>query len=103
MRAGIIVQPRWAEIRTAAAPHCASNQLLVRLEGCGVCGSNLPVWEGRPWFAYPLAPGAPGHEAWGVVNEIGTKVREFRPGDRVALLAEFGFAEFLAVPADRAV
>lgn len=103
MRAGVVVQPRRAEILAASAPHCAPNQLLVRVEGCGVCGSNLPVWEGRPWFTYPLAPGAPGHEAWGVVEEMGADVSGFRPGDRVALLAESGFAEFLAVPSDRAV
>lgn len=39
------------------------DQIRIRLEGCGVRGSNLPVWEGRPWFTYPLPPGKPGHEA----------------------------------------
>ena len=43
-------------------PGPGEGQVLVELEGCGVCGSNLPLWEGRPWFSYPLEPGAPGHE-----------------------------------------
>ncbi len=103
MRAGVLCGPRRVEIRATAAPRLEANQILVRVEGCGVCGSNLPVWEGRPWFNYPLSPGAPGHEAWGVVEEIGAEVARVCPGDRVAVLAECGFAEFLAAPADRAV
>jgi threonine dehydrogenase-like Zn-dependent dehydrogenase len=31
-----------------------AGQVRVRLEGCGVCDSNLPEWEGRSWFNYPL-------------------------------------------------
>jgi len=65
----------------------------VRLEGCGVCGSNLPVWEGRPWFTYPLEPGSPGHEGWGVIEEIGAQLQGFAVGDRVALLSAHAYAE----------
>jgi threonine dehydrogenase-like Zn-dependent dehydrogenase len=66
----------------------------VRLEGCGVCGSNLPLWEGRQWFSYPLAPGAPGHEAWGRVDALGPGVSGIREGDRVAALFGGAFAEY---------
>ncbi|HVU25818.1 MAG TPA: zinc-binding dehydrogenase [Opitutus sp.] len=66
----------------------------VRLEGCGVCGSNLPVWEGRPWFSYPQPSGSPGHEGWGVIDEIGSEVEGLRRGDRVALLSRHAFAEY---------
>jgi threonine dehydrogenase-like Zn-dependent dehydrogenase len=68
-----------------------------------VCGSNLPVWEGRPWFDYPLPAGNPGHEAWGQVVELGQDVRGVQAGQRVALLAENAFTEQLVVPADRVV
>lgn len=71
--------------------------MLVDVEGCGVCGSNLPVWEGRDWFAYPLAPGAPGHEAWGVVSAAGPGV-SLAVGTRVAMLAENAFATRVVVP-----
>ena len=70
------------------------GQVRVRLEGCGVCGSNLPVWEGRPWFNYPLEPGKPGHEGWGVVDEVGADVVHIKPGDRVAALSQNAFAEY---------
>jgi threonine dehydrogenase-like Zn-dependent dehydrogenase len=67
---------------------------LLRVEGCGICGSNLPPWEGRPWFQYPLAPGQPGHEAWGRVAAVGAAVRGTREGDRVACLSERAFADY---------
>ena len=70
-----------------------TNEVRVRLEGCGVCGSNLPVWEGRSWFEYPLEPGTPGHEGWGVVDAVGEGMKGFAVGDRVALLSGHAYAE----------
>lgn len=67
------------------------------LEGCGVCGSNLPVWEGREWFTYPLPPGAPGHEGWGEVLEVGGDVA-VEVGQRVAVLTDGAFASEVTVP-----
>ncbi len=64
----------------------------VRLEGCGVCGSDLPVWAGRPWFEYPREPGSPGHEGWGTIEAVGLAVRALRPGQRVAGLAYRSYA-----------
>lgn len=75
-------------------PEPGPEQVRVRLEGCGVCGSNLPTWEGREWFDYPLEPGAPGHEGWGVVDAVGEDVKGVEPGDRVAMLSYHAFAEF---------
>jgi threonine dehydrogenase-like Zn-dependent dehydrogenase len=68
--------------------------VLVRVEGCGVCGSNLPHWEGREWIDYPLPAGAPGHEAWGVVEALGDGVDRPLPGARVAFLSSRAFAEY---------
>src|SRR3954465_9144291 len=71
-----------------------AGEALVRLEGSGVCGSNVPVWEGRPWFQYPLEPGRPGHEGWGEVVALGEGVTTVTTGTRVALLSERAFAEY---------
>jgi threonine dehydrogenase-like Zn-dependent dehydrogenase len=84
-------------------PAPGAGEVLVAVEGCGVCGSNLPVWEGRPWFEYPLAPGAPGHEAWGRVAAVGDDVDGVAAGDRVAFLADGAFVTSLVVPASACV
>jgi threonine dehydrogenase-like Zn-dependent dehydrogenase len=75
----------------------------VRVAGCGLCGSNLPPFEGRPWFTYPFAPGAPGHEGWGVVDALGPGVVAFTEGDHVATLGGSAFAEYEVVDAASAV
>jgi len=94
MKAAVLDAPRRFMLTEVALPEPSSQQVCVRLEGCGICASNLAPWEGKPWFSYPMEPGAPGHEAWGVVYSIGSEVTQFRPGDRVGLLSFHGFAEF---------
>jgi hypothetical protein len=59
MRSARIVAPRRVEFITVAVPEPEAGQVRVKLQGCGVCGSNTAVWQGRPWFEYPLAPGIP--------------------------------------------
>jgi threonine dehydrogenase-like Zn-dependent dehydrogenase len=76
----------------------SAGEVLLRVEGCGVCGSNLPKWEGRPWFAYPSEPGNPGHEGWGRVAAVGTGVFGVEVGDRVAFLSDHAFAEYDVAP-----
>ncbi|MGE0310062.1 MAG: zinc-binding dehydrogenase [Lautropia sp.] len=103
MRAGIIFDAGRLEVREVPRPTPAPGQLLIRIEGCGVCASSVPLWEGRPWFGYPTDAGAPGHEAWGRVAGVGAGVRGFVEGDRVAALTYHGHAEFDLANADDAI
>jgi threonine dehydrogenase-like Zn-dependent dehydrogenase len=103
MRAAVVREPSKIEIREVEVPEPRDNEVRVRLEGCGVCASNLPPWEGREWFKYPMAPGQLGHEGWGVVNAIGPGVEHFAPGDRVALLSDNAYAEYDVTPDSKVV
>lgn len=103
MRAATIIAPGQLEIQQVPRPSPGPRQVLVRLEGCGVCASNLPVWEGRPWFSYPRPPGSPGHEGWGVIEEVGADVQGWRTGERVAGIPQQAFAEFDVAEADELV
>ena len=103
MRAGVLSGPGAMTVREVPVPEPGPGQVRVRLEGSGVCGSNLPVLEGRPWFSYPLEPGAPGHEGWGVVDAAGPGVSSVRAGERVALLSGHAFADFDVADADAVV
>ncbi len=103
MKAAVITAPRQVELQETPLPTLSANDILVRVEGCGLCGSNLPVWEGRPWFSYPLPPGQPGHEAWGHVVQTGAAVDSLEPGDRVAMLSYAAFAEYDVAQASAAV
>jgi threonine dehydrogenase-like Zn-dependent dehydrogenase len=103
VRAVVITAPGRLEIRDVPAPTAGPEQVLVRVEGCGVCGSNLPRWEGRPWFSYPALPGSPGHEGWGRVEAIGSAVSTLAVGDRVGFLSDGAFAELDVARADAVV
>jgi threonine dehydrogenase-like Zn-dependent dehydrogenase len=94
MRAAVVSGPESIEIVRIPRPVPGKHQVRVKLEGCGVCGSNLALWEGRPWFRYPIDPGAPGHEGWGVIDSAGPGVDESLVGRRVAVLSYRAFAEY---------
>jgi threonine dehydrogenase-like Zn-dependent dehydrogenase len=84
MRAGVLTAPGRAETMRVHVPEPRDGEVLIEVEGCGVCGSSLPLWEGRDWFSYPAEAGAPGHEVWGRTSD----------GRRVAALSYRGFAEW---------
>jgi threonine dehydrogenase-like Zn-dependent dehydrogenase len=94
MRAAVLTEPGRIEIQTVERPAPGPGQVRVRIEGCGVCASNLAPWAGQPWFEYPFAPGAPGHEGWGRVDVLGDGVRSVAIGDRVAFLSNAAYAEY---------
>jgi threonine dehydrogenase-like Zn-dependent dehydrogenase len=93
-RAAVIRGSRAAELVEVPVPEPGPGEVRLRLEGSGVCGSDLAVWTGRPWFEYPRPPGAPGHEGWGLVDALGAGVEGLREGDRVAGLSYNAYAEF---------
>lgn len=106
MRAARIVAARSVQIVDVPVPVPGPGQMLIRMEGCGLCGSNLPLWQGRPWFQYPLEPGAPGHEGWGRVVALGAGVDpagSIRPGDRVVALSYHALAEYDVAQCDAVV
>jgi len=103
MQAAVFTAPKHIEIESVNLAEPGPHEVRVRLEGCGVCTSNLPVWEGRPWFTYPLEPGAPGHEGWGYVDAVGTAVEELSCGDRVTVVSAHAYAEYDIAPVDAVV
>lgn len=97
-RAAVLVAPGDVQLLDRPIPEPACGEVRVRLQGCGVCASSLPVWEGRPWFKYPLDSGTPGHEGYGVVDALGDAVDDLSIGDRVAFISNHAFAQFDVAP-----
>src|SRR3954466_8752130 len=103
MLAGVIASPREAVLESVPQPEPGPGQVLLRLEGSGVCASSLPLWEGREWFQYPQPAGAPGHEGWGRIAALGPGVTGFQEGERVAALTYRAHAEYDLAAADAVV
>jgi threonine dehydrogenase-like Zn-dependent dehydrogenase len=94
MLAAMLVEPRRFEVREVPRPEPQPGQVRIALEGCGICGSNAAPWQGRDWFRYPFPAGSPGHEGWGVIDQVGDGVAQVAPGDRVAFLSNQALAQY---------
>lgn len=83
MKAVVIERPGEAAFREVEEPVVGPDDVLVRSRRAGVCRTDLEVLAGEldpRWVRYPCIPG---HEWSGVVEEVGAKVAEFLPGQRV--------------------
>jgi threonine dehydrogenase-like Zn-dependent dehydrogenase len=94
MPAAVLTAPATIEIVDAPLPQPGPGQVRVRLEGCGVCASNVEPYDGQPWSTFPGEPGGLGHEGWGAVDALGEGVGGFAVGDRVAFLGGKSFAGY---------
>jgi len=103
MQAAVLSAPGEIRIDTVALPEPAPDEVRIRLEGCGVCASNLEPWAGQEWMIYPGDPGGLGHEGWGIVDAVGTDVTDLAIGDRIAALSFRSFAEYDIAKADSVV
>ena len=82
-------------------PQPKPNEAVVKVSAAGVNFIDVHIREGT----YPSSlPFVLGQEASGIVSEIGSDVKSFKPGDRVAYTGIRGsYAEYAVVPADRLV
>ena len=94
MRAAVVTGPGELHIADVPVPEPGPGQVRVRLEGCGVCASNLTPWAGPEWMQFPTEPGSLGHEGWGVVDAVGERVADLNRGDRVGMLSGKAYAQF---------
>jgi len=94
MRTARLLEPGRFGVEALDVPEPGAGEVLLKVQGCGVCGSNLGPWEGIQGVGYPMEPGAPGHEVYGTVAAIGAGVGHVRVGDPVTALSYRGFAEY---------
>ncbi len=69
------------EIAEMPLPAVGTGEVLVRVEACGICGSDVHGYDGSSGRRIP--PIVMGHEAAGVVAAVGAGVEDYREGDRV--------------------
>ncbi|HUA35408.1 MAG TPA: alcohol dehydrogenase catalytic domain-containing protein [Candidatus Binataceae bacterium] len=76
-----------AEILDLPEPRPSEGELLVKIAACGICGSDLHLyeWELGADRMVTRMPFVMGHEPSGEVVSVGPRVTTFKPGDRVAL------------------
>ena len=68
-------------VEQVPTPEIGPGELLVRVEACGICHTDLKKIE----YNLLAPPRIYGHETAGVVARVGRGVRNFEPGDRVVV------------------
>jgi len=83
MKAVVFYGKNDVRVEQVPAPACGPGELLVRVEACAVCGSDLKTFQsGNPRMKPPITMG---HEFTGRVEAVGTGVRGFSEGERVVM------------------
>ncbi len=73
-------------VKEVETPKITDDSLLLRVKACAVCGSDIRIYHyGNPRVKYPQIIG---HEIAGDVVDVGSRVKRFKPGDRVAIGAD---------------
>jgi len=103
MRAAVVTGAGKYKIEEVPLPEPGPGQVRIRLEGCGVCASNLTPWQGPEWMQFPTEPGALGHEGWGTIDAVGEGVSNVRVGERVGALSGKAYAQFDVADASQLV
>lgn len=123
MQAVVLHEPKKASVESVARPDPRASDVIVKVEACGICGTDLKIFDGDYLSPYPIIPG---HEFAGTIVSVGSVVPDAYMGMRVGVdptlacgrckfcqNAEFnhceswgaigdtrdgGFAEFVSVP-----
>lgn len=91
----VLIKPRRFEIQEIEITP-KSDQILARVESCGLCNYELNHWKGM----IGNYPQTLGHEWTGTVFEVGSEVKGFKPGDKISVIPEVnrdGFSEYTTI------
>ncbi|WP_438026322.1 zinc-dependent alcohol dehydrogenase family protein [Sorangium sp. So ce233] len=81
MKAAVLEAVKKIAVRNdVVPPQIGPRDVLVRAKACGICGTDVHIWEGDFFPTFPLIPG---HEVAGEVAAVGAEVTDLKPGDRV--------------------
>ncbi len=84
MRAQVLLEPYKMELREVPVPVIDENEVLIKVKYCGICGSDWGAYTGKYADEAKLLPLVIGHEFFGTVAEVGSKVRGINIGERVS-------------------
>ena len=82
MRAVVFPDSKQIEIQQVDDPGCGDDDVVVEVTSCGICGTDLHIYNAEYMSEFPLIPG---HEFHGKVAEIGKNVTQYKVGDRVTV------------------
>ncbi len=97
MRTAVLEGPKKFVIKEIEIPQPAADEVLIKVAGCGVCLSEMGMWEGT----FGNYPQRIGHEVSGTIEGLGSQVNGLEIGQRAtAYIDKHGYSEYVLAKAD---
>lgn len=85
MKSAVFYGKHDMRVEESAMPKVGAEDVLIQVKACGICGTDVHIYEGDKGAAEVTPPTILGHEFSGVVAEIGANVTGVKVGDRVCI------------------
>ena len=73
VQAAVMIEPGKIEVREFDRPQIGGDELLLKIESTGICGSDKHMYAGHMGLQFPVVPG---HELVGTIEELGPEALE---------------------------
>ena len=83
MKQQVMTEPKKIIFQEVEVPKVKENDVMIRIENIGICGSDIHVYHGQhPFTKYPVTQG---HEVSGEIVEVGSNVKDLKPGMAITI------------------
>ena len=85
MKSAVFYGKHDMRVEESPMPQVGAEDVLIQVKACGICGTDVHIYEGDKGAAEVTPPTILGHEFSGVVTEVGAAVTNVKLGDRVCI------------------
>ncbi|KAE9529820.1 zinc-binding alcohol dehydrogenase family protein [Testudinibacter aquarius] len=94
MKSLVCKEPFSLEYQEKPAPVATDNEVVIKVSAVGICGTDIHAYQGnQPFFEYPRVLG---HEVCGSIVALGSQVKAYKIGERVALVPYLSCGQCIA-------
>lgn len=85
MKSAVFYGKHDLRVESSPMPKVGPEDILIQVKACGICGTDVHIYEGDKGAAEVTPPTILGHEFSGVIAEVGSNVTKYKVGDRVCI------------------
>lgn len=85
MKSAVFYGKHDLRVGNSPMPKVGPEDILIQVKACGICGTDVHIYEGDKGAAEVTPPTILGHEFSGVIAEVGSNVTKYKVGDRVCI------------------
>lgn len=85
MKSAVFYGKHDLRVENSPMPKVGPEDILIQVKACGICGTDVHIYEGDKGAAEVTPPTILGHEFSGVIAEVGSNVTKYKVGDRVCI------------------